>query len=158
MNGQIPTTKRRGILAAAPLFLAGCASRSATSDSMDETNETTADSEYKGVDRPEPSGTNQTESDVMDEDVAAIATADDPAATADERGSTTAPGGLIVVAHLDTEEASESDAPEEFSRVIVTVDERIEGVVPFGQLTELAADEQVTRLSTPKIAVQEGDA
>lgn len=122
---------------------------------MDATNDTTANSDYNGVDRPEQTGTNQPADDVMDDDVYAIATADDPEAVATERGSPTAERGLLAVAHLTVEEVTEADAPAEFARVAVAVENRIEGVVPFDQLTELAAAETVERLATATVATQE---
>lgn len=152
---QIPTTSRRRILAATSLLLAGCTSRPDSSTSMDATNDSTADSDYDGVDRPEQSGPNQPADDVMDDDVYAIATADDPEAVATEKGSPTAEEGLLVVAHLTVEAATEADAPAEFVRVAVAVENRIEGVVPFDQLTELAAAETVERLATATVATQE---
>jgi len=121
---------------------------------MDATNDSTANSGYDGVDHPEQSGTNQPADDVMDDDVYAIATADDPEAVAGEKGSPTAEEGLLVVAHLTVEKASEDDAPAEFARVAVVLESRIEGVVPFDQLTGLAADETVERLATVTVATQ----
>ena len=157
MNEQIPNTNRRSVLAAAPLVLGGCTSQTVTSNSSRGDNNTTRSDDYNGVKRPDLSEA-QASSDVMDDDVAAIATADDPKATAVEQGSPTTSGGLLVVAYMNTEKVTESDAPEEFSRVVVVTQNRIEGVVPFDQLTELAADEMVERLATAQIAVQESNA
>lgn len=122
---------------------------------MDSTNDSTATSDYDGVDRPDQSGTNEPADDVMDDDVYAIATADDPEAVATEQGSPTAEGGLLVVAHLTVDDPAEDDAPAEFARVAVVVENRVEGAVPFDQLTELAADETVERLATAQVTTQE---
>jgi len=150
---KLVTTKRR-FLGVSFIIMSGCTSK-ADDAPMTDTNDSTNSSDYNGVTAPEPNQMEESPDDVMDDDVYAIATAADPEAVADKQGSPTADEGLLAVAHLTVDSPSEADAPAEFARVAVVVENRVEGTVPFDQLTELAADETVERLATAQVTTQE---